>query len=59
MNDFIKNTLSDKVDLVFDCVKYLQKSENEPHMAGYGGHPDEVGCKLWGENLYRAIKEVL
>ena len=59
VNDFIKNTLSDKVDLVFDCVKYLQKSENEPHMAGYGGHPDEVGCKIWGENLYRAIKEVL
>ena len=59
VNDYIKHTLVNKVDLVFDVVPVLQKSEQEPHMAKFGGHPNELGCELWAESLYRAIENLL
>ncbi len=51
VNDYIRRELSEKADYVFDCTKVLQKSEKEPHMAKYGGHPNEAGCKVWAESL--------
>ena len=58
VNEFIKNEIQN-VEFVFDCTAILSKSEEEPQMAKYGGHPDSNGCKIWGEALYDAIKDVL
>ena len=56
INDFIKYELKN-TEIIFDCVKYLSKSESEPHMAKFGGHPDSEGCKVWGEALFEEIGE--
>ncbi len=58
VNDFIKHELKN-AEFVFDCVKYLGKSDSEPHMAKYGGHPDSNGCKIWGEALFEAVAKVI
>ena len=54
VNDFIKYELKN-AEFVFDCVKYLAKSNDEPHKAKYGGHPDSNGCKAWGEALFGEV----
>lgn len=46
--------LKEKVELVFDAVKYLGE-ENRLEKAKYGGHPNEEGCKLWAEALFEKI----
>jgi len=56
LNSFIRETLSKEADLLFDVVPILGEPD-APYMAKYGGHPDEQGCKLWGEGLAKAIKE--
>lgn len=43
--------------LVFDCADILKKSDSEAHIAKYGGHPDEEGCRVWGESLARFFSE--
>ncbi len=55
VNSYIKNELAKKVDFVFDVVPVLQKSGEGPHMARFGPHPDEEGCRLWAEKLYEEI----
>lgn len=55
VNSYIKNELSKKVDFTFDVVPFLQKSDKEPHLAAFGPHPDEIGCRLWAEKLYEQI----
>ncbi|MBO5374589.1 MAG: SGNH/GDSL hydrolase family protein [Clostridia bacterium] len=57
INEYIKTTLSKKVDLVFDNTPYLGKSEDEPQVAKYGGHPNEQGCEIWANALYNKICE--
>ncbi len=59
VNAYIKAELASYVDLVFDVVPYLGKSEGEPQIAKFGGHPNEEGCAIWGNALYEAIKEIL
>lgn len=59
INEFILNTLSKKVDFVFDNVPYLGKGGEESHMALYGGHPDSEGCRVWAEALYDAVKDII
>lgn len=59
VNEYIKNELSKRVELVFDCVPILSVSEEEPHMAKFGGHPNAVGCGLWADALYEAVKNIL
>lgn len=51
VNTFINNELSKKVDYLFDTVKILKRSDNEPYMTVYGEHPNDEGCRLWGEEL--------
>jgi lysophospholipase L1-like esterase len=58
VNDFIRHEIK-HAELVFDCAEYLAKSSDEPHMAKYGGHPDSLGCKVWGEALFKAAAEVI
>lgn len=59
VNDYIKTDLVKHVDLVFDVVPYLGKSESEPQIARFGGHPNEQGCAIWGNALCKALKEIL
>ena len=56
VNRYIKTELSTKVDMVFDVVPYLQKDSQNSHIAKFGGHPNAEGCKIWAEELYKAIK---
>ena len=56
LNLYILTQLKDKVDFVFDNTKILGKKE-KPSDAEYGGHPDEKGCKLWAEALFKEISE--
>jgi len=59
VNEYIKTELSKIVDLVFDVVPYLGKSDAEPQFAKFGGHPNEQGCAIWGNALYEAVKGIL
>lgn len=59
VNSFIKTELKERVDLVFDVVPHLGKSESEPNIAKFGGHPNEEGSKIWGEALLQEIKKIL
>lgn len=56
VNEFIKHELKG-IDFLFDCSKVLAKSDNEPYMQKYGGHPNSEGCKAWGEALFKAVGE--
>jgi NAD(P)-dependent dehydrogenase (short-subunit alcohol dehydrogenase family) len=57
INEYIKTELKAVVDAVFDCVPILGKA-GEFHKAKYGGHPNDKGCKEWGEKLYKIIEKV-
>lgn len=54
VNHFIVNHLKNTA-FVFDCVRLLCESEQEPHKAKYGGHPNQEGCRIWGEALFDAV----
>lgn len=54
VNNFIVNNLKNTA-FVFDCVRFLCESEQEPHKAKYGGHPNQEGCRIWGEALFDAV----
>ncbi len=54
VNDFILYECKN-VKMRFDCVALLAKSDDEPHKAKYGGHPNEEGCRIWGESLAEAM----
>ncbi len=56
VNDYIVNELKN-ADLIFDCAEFLAESENEPYKAKYGGHPNEEGCRIWGEKLAKKVLE--
>ncbi len=52
VNAYIRETLADKSDSLFDVVPILRMSEKEPHRARYGGHPGIEGCAVWADALY-------
>lgn len=57
-NDYIKNELSKEVSGCFDCVPILGQ-EGDLHMAKYGGHPDDEGCRAWADALYDYVKNII
>ncbi len=59
VNAYVRGVLAGKAELFFDCADILKKSETEPHIAPYGGHPNEAGCALWGEALAKVFAEYL
>ncbi len=59
VNAYIRGTLNGRADMFFDAAKYLSKSEDEPHMARYNGHPNADGCLIWGEALSAELKKFL
>ena len=58
VNDHIRNSMAARADGFFDVVPVLGKSEAEPHMAAYGGHPNSIGNRLWGEALAPVVARV-
>ncbi len=54
VNNFIVNNLKNTA-FVFDCVPHLCKNETESYKAKYGGHPNQEGCRIWGESLFDAV----
>ena len=59
VNDHIRSSLKDRADGFFDVVPVLQRSEAEPHMAKFGGHPNSEGNRLWGESLAGTVEKVV
>ena len=57
VNDFIKTELAKEADLIFDAAALL--CGDAPHLARFGGHPDEEGNLLWATALYEAICPLL
>lgn len=58
LNKYIQNELSQCADLVFDCVPLLEY-ETKEGKAKYNGHPNEIGCALWANELYGAVKNII
>jgi len=56
INDYVKNELSQCVDFVFDTVPYLSDSEQQSHIAKFGGHPTSEGCRIWADALYESLR---
>ena len=57
VNDYIRQTLSQKAALVFDVVPWLRQDEEHPHMAKFVGHPNAEGCAVWADALYDALMD--
>ncbi|MGM9652304.1 MAG: SGNH/GDSL hydrolase family protein [Eubacteriales bacterium] len=51
VNRYIKTTLAQEADAVFDVVPVLSVGGDTPERALYGGHPNETGCRRWAEAL--------
>lgn len=51
LNRYILEELSVIADAVFDVVPVLCADNEHPWKAGFGGHPDAVGCQKWAEAL--------
>ena len=58
VNAYILGELSAVADATFNPNTILSKSEDEPHLARFGGHPSEEGCTLWADSLYHAVKHL-
>lgn len=58
VNNHIISSMADRADGFFDVVPVLAKSEDEPHMARFGGHPNSEGNRLWGEALANEVRRV-
>ncbi len=54
VNDFILNECKN-VYMCFDAASLLGLSDEEPYRAKYDGHPNSIGCRVWGEELAKAI----
>ncbi len=58
LNSYIKTQIASIVDGIFDISPILTQ-DLEEGQAKFGGHPNQEGCKLWAENLYPLIKEMV
>lgn len=58
VNSHIVNEMAPRADGFFDVRPILSKSEDEPHMAKFGGHPNAEGHALWGKALAEVVREV-
>lgn len=54
-NAYLREEAAKRVFCLFDVCTYLQQSADEPHLAKYGGHPNQEGCVVWAEALYEAL----
>ena len=58
VNDHIRSSMAERADGYFDVVPVLRKSESEPHMAKFGGHPNSEGNRRWGESLFVEVEKL-
>lgn len=56
INSYILTELKDKADFILDNTQFLSKKVM-PSDAIYGGHPNEDGCEIWAEALFKKIQE--
>lgn len=59
VNEHIMTSMAERAEGVFDVRTILSKSEEEPHMAKFGGHPNSEGNGIWGRELYKTVKAVV
>jgi len=59
VNEHILGSMAERAEGVFDVRQVLSKSADEPYMAKFGGHPNSEGNRLWGEELYKTVREVV
>ena len=57
VNGYIRETLAEFVDEVFDVVPVLIKGSEEEGEARYGGHPNEEGHAAWAKALIPIMRE--
>ena len=55
VNAYLRETLSQEADFFFDNAPILCGEAPNDNVAIHGGHPDENGCRLWGDALAAAI----
>ncbi len=55
VNRYIRGELKEKTDFFFDNAPILCGKEPHDHIAIYGGHPNEKGCKAWGTALANSV----
>lgn len=58
VNEHIYTSLGKRTEAMFDVVPILGKSEAEPHLAKYGGHPNSEGNRIWGRALAETVRAV-
>lgn len=56
INDWIRECLAGEADGLFDVTDVLSLSDEEPHRARFGGHPDAQGCRCWAEALVPVLR---
>ena len=58
VNDYIERVLAPQADGYFDNRRLLS-DPSAPQRAIYGGHPNDAGCRVWGEGLAAYLKTLL
>ena len=58
INEFIKSSLSERADLVFDTVPFLSDKSDEA-IAIFGDHPNAEGSAAWAEGLFSAASDII
>lgn len=56
INAYVRNTLVEYADGIFDVVPVLLEGAESGGRARYGGHPNEEGCKAWAGALTPVLK---
>lgn len=59
INAYIKNELSVIADFVFDNNPFLGESTECPQKAKFGGHPNSEGCRIWAEELFKSVGDII
>ena len=59
VNAYVREVLFEYADGLFDVVPILIDGPEEEGRAGYGGHPNEVGCAAWAKALIPVVEKFL
>ena len=59
VNEYIRSTLAEEADAVFDVASVLCDGPIELGKAKYGGHPNEEGCKVWADAMLPVMKDLV
>lgn len=59
LNEYIRSTLAEEADAVFDVAPVLCDGPIEFGSAKYAGHPNEEGCRVWAEAMLAVMKKFM